>query len=179
MARNYIRELESFRLIETVQNGKCTSNDYVFLDHPWMHEENAETNYLPDRQKPSSPSRQMNSRPTIEENQSLRESVQEHTQNTVPNGIPSSPEEAIMVANQLRIPEDFAREEYHAKKAVGWRDGYGNRIVSWPNHLQARWSVEQRKRTERRTSGRAFGKRRPAPPRQFTAADYNQSVKDF
>jgi Helix-turn-helix domain len=176
MARNYIRELESFRLIETVQNGKGTSNHYLFLDHPWMHEGNVETNCRPDRQKPSSPDQQMNSVPISEENQSLRESKkQEHTDNTVYKGIPSSPEEAIIVARQLGIEEAFAIREFHTKEAVGWKDGYGNSITSWRDHLQARWPIEQRKRAERR----AVGKRPPSPQRQFNPGDYNQSLKDF
>lgn len=181
MARNYIRELESFRLIETVQNGKGTSNHYLFLEHPWMQEGNVETNCRPNRQKPSSPDQQMSSVPIIEENQSLRESrEQEHTHDTVPKGTPSSPEEAISVATQLGIPEDFAREEYHSKRAIGWKDGYGNRIVSWPDHLQARWSIAQRKQSApRRSPGPRPANRPPAPPRHFNTDDYNQPKEGF
>ena len=180
MARNYIRELESFHLIESVQHGNCTSNEYHFLDHPWMHDKNNETNCLSDRQKASGPDQQTNSVPTIEENQFERESRKhKHTHDLGPTELPGAVEQAIAVARELKIPEDFAAQEFHAKKAVGWRDGYGNSITSWRDHLQARWPVEQRKRTERRPTSRISGKRPALPPRQFAAADYNQSVKDF
>jgi len=37
-ARRYLSELEEFSLIETEQRGLTESNEYFFLDHPWMHE---------------------------------------------------------------------------------------------------------------------------------------------
>lgn len=103
----------------------------------------------------------------------------EHTHRQVANGLPQSLEEAVEVARQLGIEEEFASQEYHAKKAVGWKDGYGNPITSWPDHLKARWATEQRKRVERRATGRASGKRPAAPPRKFAGADYHQDLKDF
>lgn len=103
----------------------------------------------------------------------------EHTPSSMASVIPQTLEEAIHAAKQLGIPEDFARQEYHAKKAVGWKDGYKNPIVSWPDHLQVRWLIEQRKRVERQARVRARGKRPPSPQRQFNAGDYNQSLKEF
>jgi len=105
----------------------------------------------------------------------------DNTHKVIAVGLPSSLEEAIEVARQLGVEKEFAGQEYHAKKAVGWKDGYGNPITSWADHLQTRWPVEQRKRGERRATGtvRASGKRGPSPPRQFNTGDYQQPVKDF
>ncbi len=64
-------------------------------------------------------------------------------------GLPSSLAEALEIARRLGIEEEFARLEFHAKAAEGWRSGYGNPITSWPDHLQARWQIEQRKRAKR------------------------------
>ena len=36
--RGYLTELAQFGLIESEQHGLCRSNDYYFLDHPWIHE---------------------------------------------------------------------------------------------------------------------------------------------
>jgi hypothetical protein len=86
-------------------------------------------------------------------------------------------EEAVQIAQQLRIEEEFTRQEFHAKKSVGWKDGYGNQITSWADHLQARWPVEQRKRVERRTPDRTRGKP-SSPPRQFHG-DYDQPTDAY
>jgi hypothetical protein len=92
--------------------------------------------------------------------------------------VPSTMEEALIVARKLDIEEEFARQEFHAKKSVGWKDGYGNPITSWPDHLLARWSIERRKRAERRGPGSSSGKR-PQPTRQFEKSDYQKGVSDF
>ena len=59
MVRDYIRELEKFSLLESVQNGLRMSNNYFFLDHPWIHEGQPGTtaNSGPDRQQISAPDR--------------------------------------------------------------------------------------------------------------------------
>lgn len=100
------------------------------------------------------------------------------THGDVHTGIPASLQEAVAIALQLGIDESFAKQEFHNKKAVGWKDGYGNPIVSWTDHLQARWPYEQRKRAERCTARRPSGNR-PGPSRQFNSADYKQSLKEF
>src|SRR5205814_2227608 len=131
------------------------------LDHPWMHDGELEAqtnsgqerkeNSGPDRQNSSGQERQETSAPNGKENQVNGESEKrEDTHKQVANGLPQSLEEAVAVARQLVIEEVFARQEFRTKKASGWKDGYGNTITSWPDHLLARWPVEQRKRAERR-----------------------------
>ena len=39
-ARRYLSELEGYSLIETEQRGLTESNEYFFLEHPWMHNGN-------------------------------------------------------------------------------------------------------------------------------------------
>ncbi len=103
----------------------------------------------------------------------------QQTHRDVPIELPGSVQEAVAIAVKLGIDESFARQEFHNKKAVGWKDGYNNPIVSWPDHLLARWPQEQRKRNERRSTRRPV-LNRPAPPsRQFTEANYKQSIEDF
>src|SRR5262249_54391367 len=101
------------------------------------------------------------------------------THSDVPIGIPTSVQEAVEIALQLGIDESLARREFHNKKAVGWKDGYGNSIISWPDHLQARWSYEQWKRADRCTTRRQSANRHCHPPRQFDSADYKQPLKEF
>lgn len=183
-ANEYVRILVKFGLIEKERPGLGKSNRYFFLEHPWIYEGQPETSV---RQESSAPERQVSSRlegqkisvPNSKENQLERESKEkQNTHRQVGGGIPLSLEEAIEVARQLGIEEAFASQEFHAKKSVGWKDGYGNPIASWPDHLLARWPVEQRKRGERRNTGRTSAKR-SAPLRQFTPTDYQQPVKDF
>lgn len=189
MANDYVRTLVRHKLIEMERPGLGMSNRYFFLDHPWIVEAklDATLSFGQERQKSSAPEqrsssdleRQDTSAPIVKENQMKGETEKrEHTHRQDANRLPQSVEEAVEVAKQLGIEAEFAGQEFHAKKAVGWKDGYGNPITSWPDHLLARWPVEQRKRTERRTSGRASGKR-PQPPRQFHAGNYKQPVKDF
>ena len=102
-----------------------------------------------------------------------------HTLGNTAIGFPKSLEEALAGAQQLGIKEEFARQEYHAKRAVGGKDGYGNPITSWTDHLLARWAIEQRKRAERPASGRKSGKRPTSPPPHFSSTDFNQSIEDF
>jgi hypothetical protein len=188
-ANEYVRTLVKYKLIEMERPGLGRSNRYFFLDHPWMHDGQPETpqssnhepqkSSAPDRKNSSAQERQKTSVPYIEENQEKGESMKnKHTQSQYADGLPHSLEEAVKVARQLGIEEEFAGQEFHAKKSVGWKDGYGNSITSWPDYLQARWAIEQRKRTERRATGRQAAKR-PQPPRQFHSGDYKQSVKDF
>lgn len=189
-ANEYIRKLVKFKLIERDRPGLGQSNSYFFLDHPWIHEGQPETSAVtvqdrndpsaPDRKNSSAQERQKTSAPYIkEENQERKESMKHiQTPSHHADGLPFSLEEAVKVAHQLGIEEEFASQEFHAKKSVGWKDGYGNPITSWPDHLQARWPVEQRKRTERRATGRTSAKR-PQPPREFKSGDYQQPVKDF
>jgi hypothetical protein len=187
MVNEYIRTLVKCGLIEIERPGLGMSNRYFFLEHPWIEDgpPGAPQNSSPERKYSSAPKRKTSSglerqdasAPTNEENQEKRESMKNpNTHSRLAKGIPQSLEEALAVARQHGIEEDFARQEFHSKKAVGWKDGYGNLITSWADHLQARWPVEQRKRTERRAPGRAAAKRPPVPPRQFSQDDYNQPV---
>lgn len=188
--REYLHELVEFALIESEQRGLKQSNLYFFLDHPWIHEGRPEApprssgqqrqeTSAPERRNSSGQERLETSAPIVKENQLKGESEKrEHTHRLAANGLPQSLEEAVEGAKQLGIEEEFASQEFHAKKSVGWKDGYGNPIKSWSDHLQARWPVEQRKRTERRATGRTSAKR-PSPPRQFHSGDYQQPVKDF
>ena len=188
--REYICELVGFRLIEKERPGLGLANRYFFLDHPWMLEGQPKAKSgsgqkwqefsAPDRKNSSVPERQKTSAPSSKENQGKRESMRkEHTHPAIAGSIPASLDEAMTIARQLGIEEAFARQEYHAKQSIGWKDGYGNEITSWPDHLQARWPVEQRKRAERRDTVRKSGKRGPSPPRQFAAGDYKQSINDL
>ena len=184
-ANEYIRILVKFRLIEMERPGLGRPNRYFFLDHPWIHEGQPETRSRSDQeqQEASAPEgkensgqeQQETSAPINEENQEEGESDILHTQQCPSDGLPRSLEEALEVARQLGIDQAFARQEFFTKKSVSWKDGYGIRITSWADHLQARRLIEQRKRKERRTGA----KRPPAPPRQFSESDYQQPVKDF
>jgi hypothetical protein len=191
-AHRYLHELIEFKLIESDRPGLGASNSYFFLDHPWMREgqpeapasagQDQQDSSAPERTDSSCQERQETSAPTIQENQDETNQTKRkntHTPGHHPVGLPHSLEEALEVARQLGIEEQFARQEFHAKKSVGWKDGYGNPITSWPDHLQARWSIEQRKRTERRTAKRTSAKRPPSPPRQFDSGDYRQPVEKF
>lgn len=188
-ANDYIRELVQHKLIEKVRIGLCKANRYFFLDHPWIHEgqpgefiradqDRQKTSDL-NQKKSSGQERQHTSGPYNKENQYEGESMKEEkTHGTGQNaeGVPNSLEEAIAVARSLRIDEGFASEEFHAKKSVDWKDGYGNSIRSWRHHLQARWLTEQRKRNERNTATKLPHKRSSQPPRRFSAGNYNQPV---
>lgn len=185
-ANEYVRVLVNFRLIEKERPGLGMSNRYFFLDHPWIYEGQPANQpkrqdlAVPNRKNSSAPEPQECSASFSKENQRKEnQRKREQTHSLVSNGIPKSLEEAVEVARQLGIEEEFARHEFHAKKAVGWKDGYGNFITSWLDHLQARWPVEQRKRNERRAKGSASGKRSQPPPRRFDSGDYHQPVKDF
>ena len=184
-ANEYIRILIKFRMIEMERPGLGMSNRYFFLDHPWIHEGQPEARSRSDREQQeasalerkgtSGQEQRETSAPISKENQEEGESDILHTQQCPSEGLPHSLAEAIEIARQLGIDQAFARQEFYAKRSVGWKDGYGNRITSWTDHLQARWSIEQGKRKERRTGV----KRPPAPPRQFSESDYQQPVKDF
>ena len=189
-ANEYVRTLVKFRLIEMERLGLGMSNRYFFLDHPWIYEGQPEVppgpgqerreSSAPDRKDSSGLERQETSAPNNKENQLKGESEKrEHTHSNGANGLPQSVEEAVAVARQFGIEEEFASQEYHAKKSVNWKDGYGNPITSWREHLQARWPVEQRKRAERRVKGRTLAKRAPQPPREFKSGDYQQPVEKF
>ena len=189
-ANEYVRTLVKFRLIEKERPGLGRSNRYYFLDHPWIYEGQPEVSprsgqerrkaSAPEPQDSSGLEPQETSTPNSKENQLNGESEKrEHTHQQVANRLPHSLEEAIEVAKQLGIEREFSSQEYHAKKSVNWKDGYGNPISSWPDHLLARWPVEQRKRAERSSKRRTPAKRPPQPPRQFHSGDYKQPVKDF
>lgn len=188
-AHEYVRTLVKHNLIEMERPGLGMSNRYFFLDHPWIYkgQPDASPRSAQGRQKSSAPERrnsagqqrQESSAPIVKENQEEGESEKrEHTHRQAADGLPQSLEEAVAVAHQLGIEDEFARQEYHSKKAVGWKDGYGNPITSWSDHLQARWPMEQRKRGERRATGR-MTRKPPQPPRRFASGDYQQSTKDF
>ena len=75
--REYLRELKDNQLIESVQNGLKMSNNYFFLDHPWIQEckspvvsnsaQDRQTVTQPDRSHASGQDRQYGSAPNIEE----------------------------------------------------------------------------------------------------------------
>jgi len=193
-ANEYVRKLVKFRLIEMDRPGLRMSNRYFFLDHPWIHEghesqpeapasasadQEPQDSSAPDQKNPSAQETQEASAPYSKENQMKGDSVKAtHTQRCPADKLPDSLEEAVEVAGQLGIEEEFARQEFHTKKSVGWKDGYGNPITSWPDHLQARWLIEKRKRAERRATGRTPAKR-SQPPRQFDRKDYNQPLTNL
>lgn len=164
-ANEYVRTLVKFRLIEKERPGLGMSNRYFFLYHPWIHEgqplapsasgQERQESSAPEQQNPSGQDRQGTSAPTIEENQdetNHEKRKKTHTQGHDAFGLPHSLEEAVEVARELGIEEEFATQEYHAKKSVGWKDCYGNPITSWRDHLQARWPTERRKRAERQAN---------------------------
>lgn len=96
--------------------------------------------------------------------------------------LPMSEAEAVETAKLFAIPEDFARNEFSGRAAVGWVNGAGLPIKSWPNYLKKRWADEQRQRAERATrpgGGRTMPKSPPALLRQFTATNYRQSTEQF
>ena len=188
-ANEYVRALVKHKLIGSERPGLGRSNRYFFLEHPWIDERQTSSSLHSgqEQQKPSAQERKNSSgqqrletsAPIVKENQEKGESGKEdNTHTKVAIGVPQSLEEAVAVAQRIGIEEGFATQEFHAKRAVGWKDGYGNPITSWSDHLLARWPVEQRKRAERPAKGCLSGKR-PPPPRTFKTADYDQSVKEF
>jgi hypothetical protein len=93
--------------------------------------------------------------------------------------LPISEPEAIIEAESLGIPAEFARREFNRMISVGWLDGCKRPVLSWPHYLKQRWSNEQRERLGRRVGGRASAKRSAAPPRQFPADGYKQPLENF
>jgi hypothetical protein len=188
-ARSYLHELVSLKLIEIKQLGLQKPNRYFFLDHPWIDApqsnvtstaEERQVFVAPEEKNLSGPMRRDSSAPYRKENQKKGESDRTtHSQSCVCDDLPRSVEEAIEVARQLGIDRDFAIQEFHAKKSVNWKDGYGNSITSWSDHLQARWSIEQRKRRDRHSIPRQGGKRQPQPSRRYNSKDYQQASEDL
>jgi len=156
--RAYLTELGEFALVETEQHGLCTSNNYHFLDHVWMHEGEpaAPAASAPDRQSSSAPDRKNTSGqdrrnpagPKGKEIHLKENQVQEvHSQRA--RGLPQSENEALEAAKLAGIPEDFARQEFCARDAVGWVNGAGIPIRSWTSYLRKRWTEDQSQRAER------------------------------
>lgn len=155
-AREYLRELEEFVLIEAEQHGLGISNSYHFLDHSWIQEGHLRTDAAsaperqspsgPDRQKTAAPERRTSSGPSREENQ--KEENQELLTQRV-KGLPCNESEAVEAARLACIPDDFARTEYNRMAGVGWLDGCQRPVRSWPHYLKQRWSHEQGSRVAR------------------------------
>ena len=165
-ARDYIRELEEFELVESVRRGLGTSNSYHFLDHPWQHGPPDERRDIaePDRQNPSGQERQTASVPSREEIQGNGL----HTHRA--RNIPATEAEALEAARVAGIPEDFAKQEFNRMEAVAWVDGAQRAVRSWSHYLKARWSREQSERAER--PGRATRHAGQAPKRTPAQARY-------
>ena len=177
--RDYIRELEKSSLIESVQNGLRRANNYYFLDHPWIHAGQPCTLATAgqDQRKSAVLERRKSAAPSIEENQGKENQGKEIHKHTAGDdcSLPNSETEAVVAAKMAGIPEDFARNEFNGRAAVGWVNGAGIPIRSWPHYLAKRWTEEQSQRAERAArpgGGRATSRHSPAPPRQFTPADY-------
>ena len=70
--------------------------------------------------------------------------------NTPPptSGLPCGEEDAIARADAVGVPAEFARHEFLAKSAEGWRSGYGNPITLWENHIRVRWNTAQQKHSK-------------------------------
>ena len=98
-----------------------------------------------------------------------------YTQNKLgPVGLPMSEAEAVETATLLAIPEDFARKEFNGRAALGWVNGAGIAIKSWPHYLKKRWADEQGHRADR--ADRPHRKGAPVPPRSFDSTNYEQPV---
>jgi hypothetical protein len=54
-----------------------------------------------------------------------------------PSGMPKTEEEAVKLAGLLLIPHDFIKQRFHACMSVGFVDGAGRIIKSWPHYLQS------------------------------------------
>jgi hypothetical protein len=188
-ARDYLRELGEFDLIESEQRGLGTSNSYAFLDHAWIYEGQPamRATPFPHRQSASAPARknasgqdrQETAAPTGEENQ-VEESNGTHTSRTR-SGLPRSESEAVEAAKVAGVPEDFAHNEFNRMEAVNWVDGCQRQVRSWPHYIKQRWSREQSERAERQTRATARPARNGSyiPPRKFAAASYQQPVEKF
>ncbi len=186
-ANEYVRTLVRFGLIEKDRPGRGLSNRYFFLDHPWICECQLEapSNSVQERQEPSAPARknssgqeqQETSAPCTEENQENGDSdnrLNKHRGHA--DGIPHSLEDAVKVARQLGIEEEFTSKEFNRMVSVGWLDGCRRAVISWSHYLKQRWSKEQSERGERRATGPRSAKRPPSPPRRFSSSDYDQPV---
>jgi hypothetical protein len=89
-----------------------------------------------------------------------------------PVSLPLSETQAVEAAKLLAIPEEFARNEFNSRAAVGWVNGAGIAIRSWPHNLKKRWTDEQGQRAERAARPSNGSSRPSGPPRQFKPADY-------
>src|ERR1035437_1745527 len=133
-ARDYIRELEEFNLIESVQNGLRRANNYYFLDHPWIFDARPDspTISFQDRQTCPGLDRRKPAAPTDEEHREEGE----HTQRA--RGLPRNEVDAVEAAKLAAIPEEFARAEFNRMEAVNWLDGCQRPVRSWPHYLKKR-----------------------------------------
>lgn len=148
-ARDYIRELEEFGLVESVRTGLGRENRYHFLDHPWQHGPPDEwrDSAVPERRNSSGQERQTASVPSREEIQG--NGVHTHRA----RNIPATEAEAVEAARLAGIPEEFARAAFNRMEAVAWVDGAQRAVRSWSHYLKACWVREQSARAERESRG--------------------------
>jgi hypothetical protein len=63
----------------------------------------------------------------------------------IPSGMPSTEDEAVRFAGVITVPREFIIERFAACMAVGFVDGAGREIKSWPYYLQNSYrSAKQR-----------------------------------
>ena len=92
--------------------------------------------------------------------------------------LPSSLDQAIAAAKDRGIPADFARREFLHMQSVGWRDGCGRTVVSWPDYAHKRW-LDEPKAPPASGSGALNRRAKPSPPRNFADADYQQPLTNL
>ncbi len=159
MARDYIRELVEFGLIETEQHGLGTSNSYHFLHHPWMQagQPGHQSTSAPDRQPASAQERKDSSGPERQPSSGpVEKRFREENQTTnIERGLPRSEEEAVAAAALSGVPENFARIEFDRMQAVGWLDGTHRPVRSWSHYIKMRWNREQSDGAGRHTNAHA------------------------
>lgn len=85
----------------------------------------------------------------------------------VPSGMPSTEAEAIRFAGLLAVPREFIVERFTACMAVGFVDGLGRPIKSWPYYLQNSYRTAQQRAADAKTGQ---GQRGPGSGQQNAQA---------
>ena len=177
--RTYLRELIDFSLLEGVRNGLGTSNNYYFLDHPWIHENPSFERRLSGaaRKGSSVPDRKSSSAPSSEEIQKEENHLKEHTLQV--SDLPDSEEQAVQWGGMEGVPDTFCRSVFNRLAGVNWLDGCHRPITSWRPYIKSRWAQAQAHPTDHTHRQRRLTSAKPAPPRHYSSANYNQPTTNF
>lgn len=73
----------------------------------------------------------------------------------VSKNLPQNEEEAIAFAGPIAVPREFIVERFYACMAVGFLDGAGRPIKSWPHYLQNSYRLAQQSTADKHAVPRA------------------------